>query len=61
MQILQKKYQKMLLNKSEASNEIGVSQATLDRLRKYGQIKSKKILGQVMFDIGEVVRFMDEA
>jgi hypothetical protein len=39
---LQKKYGKSLLNKKEVSAELNISQATLDRLRKTGEIKSKK-------------------
>ena len=56
---LQKKYGKSLLNKKEVATELNISQATLDRLRKSGQIKSKKVLGGVFFTIKEIASFLD--
>ena len=52
---------KMLLNKRETAKELSISEATLDRLRNTGQIKSKQIMGQVMFTIDEIARFITEA
>ena len=60
--VLQNKYNTMLLGKKETAREIGkVSTATLDRLRKNGEIASKKILGQVKFSVAEVARFIVDA
>lgn len=55
---LRDKYGKMLLSKSETAHEVGVSEATIDRLRKQGDITSKKVGGQVMFNIGTVAEFI---
>ncbi len=52
---------KMLLSKKETAKELGISGGTLDSVRRKGGIKSKKILGQIFFDIGEVARFIAEA
>jgi len=60
-QMLRSNYEKMLLTKRETAKEISVSEATLDRLRQTGQITSKKILGQIMFGIDEVARFLADA
>jgi len=60
-QMLRENYNKMLLTKKETAHELSVSEATLDRLRKNGEIDSKKILGQVMFSIDEIARFLYEA
>ena len=58
---LRDNYNKMLLTKRETAKELSVSEGTLDRLRKNGQLTSKKVLGQVMFSIDEVARFLAEA
>ena len=60
-QMLRENYKKMLLTKKETAQELSVSEATLDRLRKNGEIDSKKVLGQIMFSIDEVSRFLIEA
>ncbi len=54
-------YKKMLLAKKEAANELSISEATLDRLRKNGDIEAKKVLGQIMFSIDEIARFLADA
>ena len=54
-------YQKMLLNKKETAGELGISQASVDRLRNTGQLSSRKVLGQVMFSIDEIARFLANA
>ncbi len=59
--MLRENHQSMLLSKKQTALEIGVSEATLDRLRKDGQITSKKVLGQIMFSIDEIARFISEA
>lgn len=59
--MLRENYNKMLLTKKETANELNVSEATIDRLRQNGQLNSKKILGQVMFSLDEVARFLYEA
>lgn len=55
---LRERHKKMLLNKRTASSELGISEASLDRLRQLGQIQSKKVLGQIMFPIDELARFI---
>ena len=59
--MLRDNYKKMLLTKKETANELNVSEATIDRLRQNGQLNSKKILGQVMFSLDEVARFLYES
>lgn len=56
---LQQRYKKSLLSKKETAKELNISEATLDRLRKSGQIKSKKVLGGVFFTIKEITSFLD--
>lgn len=56
--LLRKNYKKMLLTKKEASGEIGISSATLDRLRKDGKIKSTAIGGQIFFRIDDLAEFL---
>ncbi len=59
--ILLKKYEKIMLTKKETAKELGVGEATVDRIRKQPKgIKSKKILGQIMFPINEVARYLAE-
>jgi len=56
---LQHKYGKSLLKKKEAAEELNISQATLDRLRKKGDIRSKRIMGGVFFSLKEIASFLD--
>ena len=56
---LQNKFNKSLLTKKETARELNISQATLDRLRKTGVIKSKKVGGGVFFTINELALFLD--
>jgi hypothetical protein len=56
---LQQKYGKSLLKKKETAEELNISQATLDRLRKNGDIRSKRILGGIFFSLTEIASFLD--
>lgn len=56
---LQQKYKKLLLSKKEAAEELSISQASLDRLRKMGAIRSKRIMGGVYFTLQEIANFAD--
>jgi len=56
---LQQKYKKSLLSKKEAAQELGISQSSLDRLRKSGEINSKKIGGLICFSISEITSFIE--
>lgn len=56
--LLRDKHQKMLLNKKEAAKEIGISSATLDRLRNDGKIHSTIIGGQVFIRIDDLAEFI---
>lgn len=51
---------KVLYRKKEAASYLEISTCTLDRLRKQGLIKSKKIGGQIMFKSSEIERFLEE-
>lgn len=48
---LYQKYKKSLLSKKEAAEELSISTATLDRLRKQGLIRSKKVGGGIYFTL----------
>ncbi len=56
---LQRKYKKSLLKKKEVAEELNISQATLDRLRKNGDIKSKRVGGGIFFTLSELSLFLD--
>lgn len=55
---LRKQYGSALLNKQQASKELSISRATLDRMRQNGQIKSKRVGQQVRFHVTEVARII---
>ncbi len=57
---LRETHGKMVLPKGTTAKELSISEATLDRLRNTGQIKGKQVLGQVMFGIDEIARFLAE-
>ena len=56
---LQHRFKKSLLSKKETARELNISQATLDRLRKSGEIKSKKVGGGIFFTIVEIASFVE--
>ncbi|MBU0721442.1 helix-turn-helix domain-containing protein [bacterium] len=56
---LQQRYKKSLLSKKETARELNISQATLDRMRKSGEIKSKKVGGGIFFTVREISLFLD--
>jgi len=56
---LQHRFKKSLLTKKETAIELNISQATLDRLRKSGEIKSKRVGGGVFFTINEIALFLE--
>ena len=53
---LRKQYGTALLSKAQASKEVAVSRATIDRMRQDGQIKSQRVGQQVRFNVTEVAR-----
>lgn len=57
---LYQKYKKSLLSKKEAAEELNISTATLDRLRKQGLIRSKKVGGGIYFTLNELATFIGE-
>lgn len=59
--MLRENHNKMLLSKKETAKELNISEATIDRLRKTGQLSSKKISGKIMFSIDEIARFLYDA
>ncbi len=56
---IQHRFKKSLLSKKETARELNISQATLDRLRKSGDIKSKKVGGGIFFTIQEIALFVE--
>jgi len=56
---LQQRYNKSLLSKKEVARELNISQATLDRLRKNGEIVSKRVGGGIFFSLKEISAFID--
>lgn len=58
---IQNRYKKLLLNKKEASQELGISISTLDRLRKSGYLREKRVGGGVFFTLDEIVNFIGGA
>ncbi|MDN5053953.1 hypothetical protein [Aliarcobacter butzleri] len=55
---IKQRYKKLLLNKKETSKELGISISTLDRLRRTGYLKEKRIGGGIFFTIDEIVNFI---
>ena len=55
---LQKQFGTSLVNKSKTAKELSISRATLDRMRKSGQIKSTKIGKQIRFHVIEIARIV---
>ena len=58
---IKNRHKKLLLNKKEASKELGISISTLDRLRKSGYLREKRIGGGVFFTLDEIVDFIGGA
>lgn len=56
---LQQRYNKSLLTKKETAQELNISTATLDRLRKSNAISSKKIGGKIFLTLKNVSDFID--
>ena len=61
LQLLRESHGKLLLSKKETASELSVTGATVDRLRKTGDIVGIKVKGQVMFTIGEIASFICDA
>lgn len=53
---LRKQYGTALLTKNQASKELSISRATLDRMRQEGLIKSQKVGKQIRFNVKEIAR-----
>lgn len=52
---------KSLFTKRETAHELGgISISSLDRIRKAGSIKSRRVGGKIMFSIEEISRFLVE-
>ncbi|MCT7487274.1 hypothetical protein N5T98_12010 [Aliarcobacter cryaerophilus] len=58
---IQQRYKKLLLNKKETSQELGISISTLDRLRKSGYLREKRVGGGIFFTLDEIVNFIGGA
>lgn len=55
-ELLRSTYNSLVLSKAQTAKELHVSQATIDRMRKVGDIDSVKIGGSIMFRIDEIAR-----
>ena len=53
---LRKTYNKSLLTKKEAANELSISTETLDRMRRNGELKSVMVNKQVRIKLSEIAR-----
>ena len=58
IEILRKNYNRVLLTKKETAQELNISSATVDRLRKNGVLNSRKIGGGIYFTLEEIARFI---
>lgn len=58
--ILYDTFEKLVLNKPEASHILNISVQTLDRMRKNGEIKSMRINKGVFFSIKEIANYIDQ-
>ncbi len=58
IQILRAEHKNLQLSKEVTAIELNISTSTLDRLRKRGEIKSKKVSGQIMFTLGEIANYL---
>ena len=58
VEILRKNYNRVLLTKKETAQELNISSATVDRLRKNGELNSRKIGGGIYFTLEEIARFI---
>lgn len=61
VEILRKNYNRVLLTKKETAHELNISSATVDRLRKNGELNSRKIGGGIYFTLEEIARFIYDA
>ena len=59
--MLRENHKAMLLNKRMTAKELGISETGVDRLRHKGLLSSRKVLGQIMFTIGEISRYLADA
>jgi len=56
---LREMYQASLLTKQELASELGdISISTVDRMRKEGLIRSRKVRGQIRFTIEDVAEYL---
>ncbi len=58
IEMLRTNYKRSLLSKRETANELNISQATVDRLRKSGAISSRKVGGGIYFTLDEIASFV---
>lgn len=57
-EMLYSKYNVFTLNKKQVAAELQCSVASIDRLRKSGELSSKKVGGMIHFTLEEIARFM---
>lgn len=56
VKVLLAMFGKSILNKKDTAFYLDISTMTLDRMRRKGEIKSKRIGGQVKFRVKEIAR-----
>ncbi len=57
---LQAKYKRFLISQKEACDELGITLNTLMKLRKTGEIKTKKVAGRIYVNILDLAAYLSE-
>lgn len=57
-ELLYNKHGRLYLSKEETAIELGVTRATIDRMRQTGELKSSKIKGSIKFSLTEIAKFI---
>ena len=58
--MLHEKYGALQLTKTQAANELNISNNTIDNMRKRGEITGKKVSAQIMFTLAEIADHVGE-
>ena len=58
LEYLKAKYKRLLMTQLEVQAELGISNNTLIKVRKQGELKSRSVGGKVMINIGDLADFM---
>jgi hypothetical protein len=58
--MLYEDFKKLVLSKTETSGVLNISIQTLDRMRRSGEIKSKRINKGIYFSLKDIANYIDE-